>query len=198
MKKNSQDTIRTFIAVELPQEIQDELQRLQNSLRASMPDVRWTKYGNIHLTLKFLGDVRLSKVEAIGEAIRSVASQLSPFVMSLAGVGAFPNPRKPRIVWVGVEAGADELVEMARLVEASMRKLGFPREKPPFRPHLTVGRIRHLENPEAMTEALERSEIGELGRFTVEKLSFIKSQLDPGGSIYTTLTEAFLAGSGIG
>ncbi len=194
-KKVSEETIRAFIAVELPQEIHDRLQQLQNDLRSSMPDVRWAKHGNVHLTLKFLGDVRLSRIDAIGEAIRDIARQFSPFTMSLAGIGAFPNSLKPRIVWIGIEEGADRLVEMAELVEASMKKLGFPREKRRFRPHLTVGRIRRLTAPAVMTEALDRSEVGKLGEFTIERISFIKSQLDPAGSIYTTLVEAPLGKS---
>jgi 2'-5' RNA ligase len=192
MKESTKETIRTFVAVELPQEIRDRLQQLQDDLRASMPDVRWTKRGNVHLTLKFLGDVQVSRVDAITKALRDIARQFSPFAMSLAGIGAFPNPRRPRIVWVGIEKGADRLIEIAKLTEASMKRLGFPRERRPFRPHLTVGRIRHLTDPAGMTEALERSEVGELGEFIVEKVSLIKSQLDPAGSIYTTLAEAAL------
>lgn len=188
--KKKKETIRTFIAVKLPQEIHDNLKQLQDVLRASMPDVRWTKAGNIHLTLKFLGDVETSQIDAISEALRDIASHLSPFAVSLAGVGAFPNSRKPRIVWIGLGKGVNELVEMAKQIEGSMKKLGFQREKHPFRPHLTVGRIRRLEHPVIMTEALERSDVGELGEFTVQQMSLIKSQLDPAGSIYTTLFEA--------
>ena len=103
MKKAPKETIRTFIAVELPQEIQDGLQKLQSDLRTSMPDVRWTKHSNIHLTLKFLGDVQVSRIDSISRILGDVADQFSPFTMSLAGIGAFPNSRKPRIVWAGIE-----------------------------------------------------------------------------------------------
>ena len=190
MKKKTRETVRTFIAVELPQEIHNTLKQLQDVLRGSMPDVRWTKAANIHITLKFLGDVQVSRLDAISESLRDAAGQFSPFNVRLTGIGAFPNSRKPRIIWVGIDQGADELVQMAQKIEASMKRLGFPREKRPFRPHLTIGRIRHLEHPLVMTEALERSAVGELGEFTVQKASFIKSQLDPAGSIYTTLAEA--------
>ena len=189
MKKTPKETIRTFIAVELPQEIHDRLQKLRVHFGASMRDVRWTKHGNVHVTLKFLGDVQVSRIDAISEALRDIAHQFSPFTMSLAGIGAFPNSRKPRIVWVGIEKGANSLIEMAKLIETSMKRLGFPLEKRPFRPHLTVGRVRRLTDPARMTEALERSEVGELGEFIVERVNLIKSQLDPAGSIYTTLVE---------
>jgi len=192
MNRTSRETIRTFIAVELPQEIQDRLGQLQSDFKVSMPDVRWTKYGNIHLTLKFLGDVPLSKIDKIGEALREVAAKFPAFTMSLADIGAFPNSRKPRIVWVGVQKGVDELKEIAKAIDSSMKRLGFPPEKRRFSPHLTVGRIRHLKNPTAMTEALDKSAVGELGKFTVERISLIKSQLDPAGSIYTTIKEARL------
>jgi len=192
MKKTSKETIRTFIAVELPQEIQDGLQKLQSDLRISMPDVRWTKHSNIHLTLKFLGDVQVSRIDSISRILGDVADQFSPFTMGLAGIGAFPNSRKPRIVWAGIEKGADRLVEMAKMIESSMQKVGFKREKHPFRPHLTIGRIRQLRNPEIMRETLDRSLVGELGEFAVDRISFIKSQLDPAGSIYTTIFEALL------
>ncbi len=196
MGRDSKETIRTFIAVELPEEIHDKLQQIQNDFRASMPDVRWTKPGNIHLTLKFLGDVQLSRIDRITNSLMDIGGRFSPFTMSLASMGAFPNPRKPRIVWVGVEKGADMLVEIANSIEASMKPLGFPKEKRPFRPHLTVGRIRRLKNPGAMTKALEQSQVGELGKFAVEKISFIRSQLDPAGSIYTTLVEVPLGKAG--
>jgi len=195
MNRTPKETIRTFIAVELSQEIQDRLGQLQSDFKVSMPDVRWTKYSNIHLTLKFLGDVPLSKIDKIGEALREVAVQFPAFTMSLAGIGAFPNSRKPRIVWAGVKKGADELKEIASSIDLSMKRLGFPPEKRRFSPHLTVGRIRHLKNPAAMTEALDKSAVGELGEFTVERISLIKSQLDPAGSIYTTIKEARLKGA---
>ncbi len=176
--------------MELPQEIRHSLKQTQDLLRTSMPDVRWTKSSNIHLTLKFLGDVEVSRTDAINKALADIACRFPPFSMSFAGLGAFPHSRNPRIVWVGLEYGADELIEIARQIEGAMKKLGFPREKRPFRPHLTVGRVRRLEHPALMTESLEQCNVGKLGEFTVQRVSLIKSQLDPGGSIYTTLFEA--------
>jgi len=188
----NKENIRTFIAIELTPEIHHKLQQLQDVQKSAMPDVRWTKPGNIHLTLKFLGDVEVSRIDKISGIIKDVAGNFSPFEISLAGIGAFPNSRKPNIVWVGVEKGAGQLVELAKAIEDAMEKIGFPREKRPFKPHLTVGRIRELKHPEATTKGLEQASVGELGSFTVQKVSLIKSQLDPKGSIYTMLSEAFL------
>lgn len=186
------ETLRTFIAVDLPNDIHNALQELQNNLKDSMPDVRWTKYGNIHLTLKFLGDVELSRIEKISKSIQYIADGYSQFNIGLAKVGAFPSSRKPSIIWVGIEEGSEKVAEIAGRIESSMEKLGFPMEKRPFKPHLTIGRVRELNHPAIMAKSLENNEIGKIGEFRVEKISLIKSQLDPSGSIYTTLSEALL------
>jgi len=190
MKKDTDELIRTFIAVELPEEISKNLLKLQNDMKSSMPDVRWTKYGNIHLTLKFLGDTKISKIEAISKALQGIADEFSPFVISLAGIGAFPNSKKPSVVWTGIEKGANETVRLANDIESSMEKFGFPKEKRSFKPHLTIGRVREINYPSAMMKALENPGIGEIGEFTVDGIRLIKSQLDPAGSIYTMLAEA--------
>jgi 2'-5' RNA ligase len=188
--KNTDEVIRTFIAVELPKEINEGIKRVQDELKDSMRDVRWTKYGNVHLTVKFLGDTKVAKIDAIGKAIQGIADGFSPFVISLAGIGAFPNSRKPSVVWTGIQKGADEITKIADQIETSMAKFGFPREKRSFKPHLTIGRVREINNPSALQDALENSNVGEIGEFTVDKINLIKSQLDPAGSIYTTLSEA--------
>jgi RNA 2',3'-cyclic 3'-phosphodiesterase len=189
MKNEADEVIRTFIAVELPKEINDSIQRLQNDLKDSMSDARWVKYGNIHLTLKFLGDTKVTKLELIGTVIQEIARKYSPFIISLAGIGAFPNSRKPSVIWTGIDKGKDEISKLANEIESAMGKLGFPKENRPFNPHLTIGRVREINHPSEMTKALENPNVGEIGEFTVDKINFIKSQLDPKGSIYTTLAE---------
>lgn len=189
MKKND-ELIRAFIAIELPKEIHEGLKKVQGELKDSMRDVRWTKYGNVHLTLKFLGDTEAKKIDAINKALQSIADGFSPFVISLAGIGAFPNSRKPSVVWTGIQKGADETADLANQIEKAMEKFGFEREKRSFKPHLTIGRVREIKYPSQLKDALDSSNIGEIGEFTADKISLIKSQLDPAGSIYTTLFEA--------
>jgi len=190
MKKDTEEVIRAFIAVELPKEIHENLKKLQNDMKNSLPDVRWVKYGNVHLTLKFLGDTNVSKIDAISKALQDIAGSFSPFALSLAGIGAFPNSRKPSVVWTGIEKGADEVSRLVDMVELAMEKFGFPREKRPFKPHLTIGRVREINHPSVMTKTLENPSVGDVGEFTVDRISLIKSQLDPAGSIYTMLFEA--------
>lgn len=189
MKNEANETIRTFIAIELPKEINDNLQKLQNDMKDSMPDARWTKYGNIHLTLKFLGDTNVTKLELIGTIIQEIARKYSPFIISLKGIGAFPNSRKPSVIWTGIDKGKDEISKLANEIESAMEKLGFPRENRSFNPHLTIGRVRELNHPSEMMQALENPTVGEVGEFTVDRVNFIKSELNPKGSIYTILAE---------
>jgi 2'-5' RNA ligase len=193
MKNETDEVIRTFIAVELPKEINDSLQKLQSDLKDSMPDARWVKYGNIHLTLKFLGDTKVSKLESIGKIIQEIADKYSPFTISLAGIGAFPNSRKPSVIWTSIDKGKDEISRLANEMESAMEKLGFPKEKRSFKPHLTIGRVKEINHPSEMMKALENPNVGEIGEFTVDRVKFIRSQLNPNGSIYTTLTEGTLS-----
>ncbi|MBD3182386.1 RNA 2',3'-cyclic phosphodiesterase [Candidatus Poribacteria bacterium] len=193
MKNKKKETIRTFIAIKLPENIHKVLKQLQDELKESMPDVRWTKYGNIHLTLKFLGDTPVSQVDFIDEKLREISGKFSSFNMILEGVGAFPNSRKPRIIWAGINTTDETLENLAKQIEKEMDKIGFPKEKRKFKPHLTIGRIRKLNNPTVMSKVLENIQIRKIGEFTVESVSFIESQLDPGGSIYTTLCDAPLS-----
>lgn len=187
------DSIRTFIGIELPQHVHDSIQRVQDQLKPLMPDVRWTKYGNVHLTLKFLGDVSIKKLDRVIEGTRKVAVKFQTFDLCLRGLGAFPNIRKPSVVWIGVSKGYDAVQKLAEELEASMERLGFPREKRAFSPHLTIGRVRDVRDPASMERAFRETEIDVVGEFSVEKISVIKSQLDPAGSIYTTIGEAHLA-----
>lgn len=189
MKKRSEEIIRAFIAIELTEEVHNSLKKLQDSLKDSMPDVRWVKYGNIHLTLKFLGDTKVSMLDVIGKTIQSIANKYSPFTISLAGLGAFPNSRKPSVIWTGIEKGKEDVTKLAVEVESAMERLGFPKEKRSFKPHLTIGRVREIKHPLEMMKALENSDVREIGEFIADKISLIKSQLDPSGSIYTTLSE---------
>jgi 2'-5' RNA ligase len=189
MNKND-ELIRAFIAIELPEEIHEGLKKLQNELKDRMRDVRWTKYGNVHLTLKFLGDTETKKIDAIGKTLQDIADSFSPFVISLAGIGAFPNSRKPSVIWTGINKGINETISLANQIEKAMEKFGFEREKRSFKPHLTIGRVREIKYPSELKATLDNSNIGEIGKFTADRISLIKSQLDPAGSIYTTLFEA--------
>ena len=190
-------TLRTFIAVELDKEFLDNLENLQHRLRGQVAprSVRWVRPEGIHLTLKFLGETRPDQVEAVKSALDRAASEIPPCVFTMGGLGCFPNTRRPRVVWVGLYEPTGTLSRLRDAVESHVAPLGFPTEKRPFRPHLTLGRVqRHASKSEVreIGEVVATSEIGALDEMRVQQVSYIKSDLRPGGAVYTTLHEARL------
>ena len=192
-------TIRTFIAIALPDEAQRVVTNLQNRLKGLAPPhtVRWTAIQNIHLTLHFLGDIEAAHVEKVGQALQSSIEASQPFTLTLGGLGAFPNMRCPRILWVGVQGDTEPLSAMhRRLGQALNTAIDFTPEKRPYSPHLTIGRIkqgvpsRHIKQ---LSQSLETEQAaGRLIKFDVTHISLIKSELKPTGSIYTPLVQTQL------
>jgi 2'-5' RNA ligase len=194
------NTLRTFIAIELDDELRDNLGRLQARLRERMSpgSVRWVRPDGIHLTLKFLGDTPLDKVEEVQAALARAAAEVGPFTFTVAGLGCFPNARSPRVVWVGLQELSGALARLRDAVEAHVTPLGFPTEKRPFRPHLTIGRVQRRASKSEVREIGEvvaTSSIGAVDEMTVTIVSYIKSELKPSGAVYTTLVETKLGGA---
>jgi RNA 2',3'-cyclic 3'-phosphodiesterase len=185
--------LRAFVAIELPGEIQESIARSTASLQKALPKplVRWVARKNVHLTLKFLGDVSPTNLELLAEALKVEAAQHDCFDMSLGGLGAFPNMRRARVIWIGLEA-PPELAMLQRCVEGVATRLGYPAEERPFSPHLTLGRVGQSVSAEEhakIRRELEACQVGQLGRVHVDALHVFKSDLQPSGSIYTHLYE---------
>ncbi len=183
------DTIRTFIAIEPPEPLMGHLGRLQGSLESYGLNIRWVRPENIHLTLKFLGDIKTREVEAISQALAGPVRRLAPFGVSLKGIGIFPGMNKPRVVWAGIGSGIEEIHQLKSLVEDRLAACGFKREDRPFRAHLTMGRVKGPIKIPAL-----KGLIGAFGDFVtqaavVSRLSFLKSDLRPKGAVYTGLAE---------
>ncbi len=190
-------TIRTFVAIELSEALKAALREVQSDLAGEVPSrsIRWAQSNGIHLTLKFLGDTPQEKVAAVEEALALAAAESSPFVVSLAGMGCFPNTRQPRVVWVGLQEPSGALVRLQQAVETRVAPLGFPTEKRPFNSHLTLGRVQQYAartDVRRIGEAVAASEVGVLGEMRAAAVSYIKSDLRPGGAVYSTLLEARL------
>jgi len=188
--------MRLFIAVHLPEEITARLGAVQDQLRAAQADVSWVRPGNLHLTLKFLGETEAGRLEGIRAALMEAARGTVPFPCELRGLGSFGG-RVPRVVWVGVERGAEPLTRLAEQIEAGVAGLGFPREKRGFTAHLTLGRVRSPRNAERLVSALAEWRREGFGDVTVAQFVLMESQLDPRGSIYTLL-QSFPLGSARG
>jgi 2'-5' RNA ligase len=184
--------IRSFVAIELPDEARVALADLQEDLKAQAPPkaVRWTRPASIHLTLQFLGDVAPGVIEAIADALRGVCAEHIPFGFELKNTGVFPNPDRPRVVWVGVDEPSGTLIALQKGVTRSLEPLGFEPEKRAYTPHLTIGRAaRHASRRELaeVGEVVTGSEVGTLCQVYVEHITLMKSDLQPSGAVYTPL-----------
>lgn len=191
------NVIRAFIAINLSEEIHHGLEQVLQDLKSRLPGnaVRWVHAGNIHLTIKFLGDVSLASLEILTTMLQTEAVRHPPFEFSVGGLGAFPSPRRPRVVWVGVEAPL-ELVGLQRGVEAEMARLGYAPEERPFSPHLTIGRVTRNAGPDELrllSSVLETYKVGFLGVTRVQAIHLYRSDLQPSGAVYTRLHSAALA-----
>ncbi|MBX6422690.1 RNA 2',3'-cyclic phosphodiesterase [Thermosulfurimonas sp. F29] len=188
-------TIRCFLAVDLPGETKEVLAGLQRELRAAGADVRWVRPEGFHLTLKFFGSIPEGKLEELVKAAERAASGLRPFVLSLKGAGFFPPRGTPRVVWVGLSGDLDPLLELHRRLERAFERVGFPPERRPFHPHLTLGRVKTPRGAEELRRRTANLRIPEHA-FRVERLTFFRSELRPDGAVYTALREVALRGEG--
>jgi 2'-5' RNA ligase len=183
--------LRSFIAIELPPEIQKAITRATAGIQTALPKplVRWVIEQNIHLTLKFLGDVSPANLERLSEALKGETGQHPAFDLTVGQLGAFPSARRARVIWIGIEAPADLMV-LQRGVEAVAARLGYPPEERPFSAHLTIGRVGQNASATDLTKIrseLEGCTIGLLGILRVDAVHIFKSDLHPSGSIYTHL-----------
>ncbi len=193
------DVIRTFIALDLSAEICQNLKKVIQDLKENMGKVpiRWAPVKNIHLTIKFLGDVSVGNLDLLIEIIRTETSHHPSFELSVGKLGSFPSNRRPRVIWVGVEA-PPELETLHRGIETETARLGYAPEDRPFSPHLTLGRVpRNINSSELrrISETLDTTKVGFLGAMRIDSVYLYRSDLQPGGPIYTRLLSASLENS---
>lgn len=190
------ESIRAFIALELPSEVKDILSELLDKIRPGQERVvKWVDPKGIHLTLKFLGDISPEKISALNQAIETEAAEAKLCMLELQGLGAFPNLRSPRVVWVGVGGDVPNVVKLQKQLDQALVPLGFSPEAKDFSPHLTLGRVRD------QASSRERGDLGRLLSsmqvkdqlaFRVDRINLMKSTLMPGGPIYERLFQASL------
>ncbi len=185
--------MRVFIAIELPDNIKTALAALQTELRQVRAAVSWTRLESLHLTLKFLGAVEAQQLPAITQACVDAKHGVQPFAVSIKNTGGFPNLQQPRVLWVGLAAGIAELRAIHRRLDHHLHTLGFEKEARAFNPHLTLGRVKSLENIPAVAARLLAYPLPELS-FQVHELVVMQSQLHQAGAIYTPLARCSLHG----
>lgn len=196
------EKLRIFIAIPLPESLLEKLGEVQYRLQGKVPhqSVRWVGSDGIHLTLKFLGDTPKDEIATIQEALTVVARHAPPFTVTAEGLGCFPRPSRPRVLWVGVTEATGRLTALFKAVEEAMTSLGYEPERHSFTPHLTLGRVRRgasRADESEISEAISGTQVGELMTFTVDRFELIRSELKPSGAEYTTLeTFQLLGGEG--
>ncbi len=195
MTPEQKSSWRLFCAVNLPGELKARAAEHQGHLRAAAPQVRasWEQPGKLHLTLKFLGESELPRVEALTRAAGRAAEGLRPFELSVAGTGSFPPRGAPRVLWLGVEDSSGLLARLHARLEEECAREGFPRESKPFRPHLTLARLRSREGAERLA-ALHRESRFEPQTFKVSELVVVRSELLPDGARHTPISRHQLVG----
>lgn len=183
--------IRTFIAIELPEEIKGRLSHLIEELKPGKEQaVKWVNPDSLHLTLKFLGNVSIAKVPEITGAIERVTAGMKPCQLGLEELGAFPNAKSPQVVWVGISGEVAHLIDLQKRIDQALVPLGFPPETKAFSPHLTLGRVRDKASPNErihLGKALQSHKVKNGPAFTVDKVAFLKSTLTSSGPIYNRL-----------
>jgi len=186
---------RTFVAVEASPAIRHAAQRLIDSLRAAPAQVKWVAPENMHVTLKFLGDVDPREIHNVCRVIEDAAAGVEPFELEIRGAGAFPNLRRPGTVWLGAGQGAEQLAALARPIEKALQRLGFRREPRRFHGHLTLGRVRRGgPGVGELGELIRQHADYQAGRMKVRQATVFSSRLGPEGPTYEALGNTKLAG----
>lgn len=185
--------MRIFIAIELPAEIKNALAAIQNELRTARAEIGWTKVDNIHLTLKFLGEIESAKAPAITNACIQAAASVAPFLLEVKDLGVFPNLRQPRILWAGLAGALGELRILHQNIDRNLHHLGFEKDARAFKPHLTLGRVKSNKNLTALISKLGACKLPELS-FQAKEIFVMQSQLQSGGAVYTPLAKCHFNG----
>jgi len=181
--------LRTFIAIDVPPAVLDTITRIQNRFKSLGVHASWVKPGNIHLTLKFLGDTDPDRIPGIQNKLAETLAPFAPFRLSLNSAGVFPNTKSPRVLWVDLKDDDGALETLQTGIEKALESAGFPLEQRSFSPHLTLARIKSPKGKKELKNELDA--VNQEGitphPFDVGEIKLYESQLTPKGSIYTVL-----------
>jgi len=190
-------TIRSFLALDTPEKIREGIGAVQSRLKKIIHgDIRWARPEGIHLTLKFFGNISEDDVVNISAVVEKIAAGSLPLVLTIGGTGAFPDPHRPRVVYLGMNGDVERLIAFQKELERALETIGFPREERPFLPHLTLGRIKSPGGLIGLAGVVEKGESYTAGEFSASGLGLFKSDLTPRGAVYTRLAWYPFAGQG--
>lgn len=186
--------IRTFIALELSKNIRQKLVSLQEKLAAAIPAVKWVEPENLHVTLLFLGEVPDLQVPEVCQRVEQAVAEVSPFAVTVEGVGCFPAVRRPRVLWAGITTGAEQLQRVHDLLEKPLHYLGFRREERRYVPHITLGRLKAERDVPRLADVLRELNHCRAGEMVASEVCVMASQLERTGPVYTVMGRARFRG----
>ena len=191
MKQAPGTTWRLFVAIPMPEPARNEIIRVQSELQPLVPRevVRWTRPEQFHLTLRFLGDVPADAVETLKQAVKAVCSDASPLSLRAQGVGFFPNPRLPRVLWVGINDGENRLVDLQQRVEEAVHQFSPEPGEKQFRGHVTLARFKN-PRPSDIRDLVARAQslkTRSFGDWTAQEIEIMRSELSSSGARHTLL-----------
>jgi 2'-5' RNA ligase len=181
-------SIRAFLAIDPPQEIFSEIIKIQERLRKDLQgDIRWVRPEGIHLTLKFFGYIYDSDVANISDVVKNSVANMKALALNVRSLGAFPSVNRARVLWLGIDGDTDPLINLQIEIDQGLESFGFKKEDRPFRPHLTLARVKEPKGLIGLAETVEKKDDYVAGSFSVLGLTLFKSDLKPAGAIYTKL-----------
>ncbi|MFA5389090.1 MAG: RNA 2',3'-cyclic phosphodiesterase [Candidatus Omnitrophota bacterium] len=182
--------IRAFIALEIDEQTKQKILHLLDTLKKSGADAKWLTENQLHLTLKFLGNIEDNMTQKISGVLSDISGSARPFAINFSETGAFPDLEHPRVICLGIGKGAEHLEALNREIENSLEELGFKKEERPFKPHLTLGRVRSLKNLPNLIKTIKGKEkdLEPIDNVKIDKLTLFKSRLDPEGAVYIPIT----------
>lgn len=187
------ELMRVFVAVDLNAEVRKNLEEEQARLRRRVGGVKWTPVESLHLTLVFLGDVFAGQIAGIAAVLDAEAAAVTRFDLEVAGLGLFGPSRTPRIVWAGAGRGADVAATLQKRIAAGLRGLSLTFEDRPFNAHFTLGRVKSCREARHLIDAVAKPGLPSYGIVAVDRVLLMRSELSPGGAVYSRLHESFLA-----
>jgi len=186
------ESVRAFIAIEIPESVQEILCRIQSVLKGEGLNLRWVNPANLHLTLKFLGDTPVDSIDAIREKMVRTAKSFEPFTLQATGTGVFPGIKRPRVVWAGIAGNIRTLIDLHHQLDKNLAELGIPSENRPFNAHLTIGRVKGKISTARLERAMAITRHIASDPFIVDQVILFQSDLKPTGPVYTKLANAVL------
>jgi len=195
MTADSEKNIRAFLAIEPPENILQEISRLQDKLKREISGrLSWTRPQGQHLTLKFFGDISKEDITSISAAVQKRVVAEQKLNMKIEKLGVFPDAKRPRVLWCGIAGDVEKLINLQKKLDGDFAAIGFPAEDRSFKAHLTLARIKDPRDITGMSEALKKYDSFKAGEFIADKLFLFQSKLSPHGAVYTKLAEFALGG----